>query len=103
MAYVLGLIRDDYESMGLSRDSVLLSDETSMPPEGYYKIALCKSDTGGFHFLRQVSDKNGAWAHKSRMEVVSFVDDTPKAIYNPRTATFNKWTFVCYYAIKPCT
>ena len=44
----------------------------------------------------------GACAHKPGSGVVSFVDDAPKVIYNPKTANFdnNYPEFICYYVIK---
>ena len=95
-------IKTDFVGWGYSQDSILKSSETAMPPEGYYKIALRLTDEGSFHFLRQVSDRNGAWAHKQRAGVVLFVDDASKVIYNPKTANFdnNYPEFICYYVIK---
>ena len=94
-------IQDDLVSWGYSEDDILISTETSMPPEGYYKIALLLESGGGFHFLRQVSDRNGAWAHKPNSQEVQFIDTNGKLIFNPRTAVFSDYpTFVCYYVIK---
>lgn len=94
-------IQADLVSWGYSENDILVSSETAMPPEGYYKIALRLTSDGKFHFLRQVSDRNGAWAHKPGVGVVSFVDASQKAIYNPKEATFTNYpVFVCYYVIK---
>lgn len=100
---MLELIRDDLEYWGYPRNYIVECGETDMPPEGYYKIAL-RYDTienKGFHFLRQVSDKNGAWMHKNGEGPVENDDDNGNLIYNPRKAVIRYHEyFVCYYAVK---
>lgn len=97
---ILELIRDDLEHWGYPRNYIVECGETDIPPEGYYKIALFYGQKG-FHFVRQVSDRNGAWAYKDGIGLVKYIDDNSNSIFNPRNAVFNYHkNLVSFYAVK---
>lgn len=98
-------VRADLVALGGSASDFFEVEATEMVPEGYYKVFLALEPGCDYHWYRQVSDANGAWAHKLRNESVRTSDSYSNTIYDPYYVTQNMLyktinTPLGYYAIK---
>lgn len=108
---IINAVRADCEAWGgSSADFYEVSAETIVP-EGYYKVALLLSPGNDYHWIRQVSDLDGRWAHKSGRKSAKDFDADNALIYVPQSSRFAAkyeeqelyvyTVFLGYYALKP--
>lgn len=75
--------------------------EKQMPSVGYYKVALVLKPGKDYHWYRQVSDKDGGWAHKISTQYATDSDYSGAKIYYPYSCNRGEYSvFLGYYEIK---
>lgn len=75
--------------------------EKQMPSVGYYKVALVLNPGKDYHWYRQVSDRNGGWAHKISVQNAIDTDYSGATIYFPSSCNRGNYSvFLGYYEIK---
>lgn len=98
---VVAAVKRDCVAWGGTESDFYEVSENTMVPAGYYKVALVWNPGEDYHWFRQVSDLNGAWAHKIGRNEATEKDNSGNLIFEPSAVTINDYTeFLGYFAFR---
>lgn len=102
-AGIIEAVRLDCKAWGGTASDFYEVNATTMVPAGFYKVALAYDPINqDYHWYRQVSDLNGAWAHKQGTSPAKTTDESGNTIFSPSDADRGNYSiFLGYFALKP--